>query len=208
MKKIGAFLLLTVLISSFVFAQATNDSNTTISFEDAKTNIASKTDPLVDKEIEIPDNLKLVVNIFLLGIGGAERTLSVSLLVVLIVLWILGFIFLANIIGLTPFFHGGTKWPAAALIVILFALSGALRSIANFALNVGNVFKFLEDWSAGALVFVIVLAIIIALIVEKLFKILKEHLEISEAHQEGLEAGVELGFLKRMREMFTFTRKK
>ena len=115
--------------------------------------------------------------------------------------------FLKNILALTPFFKGKISWLMAIAVNLLIALSGGLRLLKKAFLETGSIFKFLEEWTTGALIFAIILVILIFLILGKAMKFIKTKEEKIEAEEEGRKIGTQIGFLKSMREWFGFSNK-
>ena len=195
MKKSFAIILLALLLIQIVIAQTniTNDSNFT-----AIKKIGDATDSLVEKEILINENLAIPIKI-LFGVKGPVK-LSSAIMILLI--WVMMLIFLRNIMILTPFFKGGISWLMAIVVNLLIALSGGMNFLTKVFLETGSIFKFLEEWTTGALIFSIILVIILFLVLGKAMKFIKKKEEIMEAEEESTKIGVNLGFMGNLRKMF------
>ncbi len=209
-RGVIALILAVLILNSFlVIAQQdaqNNEDEKTILPENAKEELekaTSKTNQALEKEIEIPSYIQIPIKI----IFGIERTISISLLIIVLAIWLFSLLLFANILKLTPFFKNWTAWPAAIGITILIALSGVIKNIALFLLNTGDLLSFLAKWSAGVLLLIVTIILLIAFISLKMLKKLREKLEIEQAKEEGTQIGATLGFAQKMREMFGFTRK-
>lgn len=210
-KKIGVLLVFILLLTSLVLAQIGNDTNETDSnisidkegikegLKEATSKIASKTDPIVEKEIEIPERLQTLAKILF----GIEDKSSVSALVISFLVWLLFLLLFTNILMYWSLFSKEVAFAAGVILTIIMAALGIVKNISVFLINIGSYFKFLEHWSAGALGFGVVLILIIAFIIMRIGKYFREQAGITRAHEEGIEVGAELGFLQRLREMFS-----
>ncbi|PIN90316.1 hypothetical protein COU60_01850 [Candidatus Pacearchaeota archaeon CG10_big_fil_rev_8_21_14_0_10_34_76] len=187
LKKVSIFIISIILLTSFAFAQTDSTSSETDS-EDIK----SKTDNFVDKQIEFPQPLQILMEIIL----GVKGTISLSGLIIFIVSWILLLIFIASILEFTPFLKGGIKWLVAVLIMILFSISGGTNFIAKLFLGLTDLFNFLEGWSVGAMAFSIILLVIIFFILSKALKFLRNYRDGIEAEEEGRKIGTSMAVIK------------
>lgn len=194
MKKSFAIILITFLLIQIVIAQ-TNTTNNSLT---AIKKIGDATDGLVEKEILINENLAIPIKI-LFGVKGPV-TLSFAIMILLI--WIMMLIFLRNIMILTPFFKGGMSWLMAIVVNLLIALSGGMKFLTKVFLETGSIFKFLEEWTTGALIASIILVIIIFLVLGKAMKFIRRKEEIMKAEEESTKLGVNLGFIGNLRKMF------
>ena len=197
MKKTDAILTLLFLSSLFltnlaIAAEKTDAQNASLNVNSA-----------LEKEIQVPDSLQLIIKVLF----GIERTISISLLILVLTIWLFSFLFFANVLKLTPFFKGWTIWPAAAGVTILIALSGVIKNISLFLLNAGDSFAFLAKLGAGALLLIIVIIIVIAVFSLKVLNALRKKIEKEQAQEEGSRIGTTIGMVEKMKEMFGFTRK-
>lgn len=196
MKRVMLLLiLLSLLTTPLVFAE----ENKTLS------SISTSFGQSLDKEVPLPDSVKMIVKL-VLGVKQSPE-LTISILTILVAVWIIIFLILANILELTPFFHGWTRWIGAACIALIIAVTGVIESAALFLIALSRDIIFFGQFSAGALLFVIIILVVSWVVLSKISRLIKEYREISEAHIEGTKVGAELGFSRRLREMFRFTRK-
>lgn len=197
MKKGYVIIIIFTLLCSTVFAQI-NSTNITISL----TNLNNFGDKLTEKEILINENLAIPIKILF----GVKGPIKISFAIMIILIWLMMLIFLRNVLILTPFFKGGISWLMAIVVNLLIALSGGMRFLTKAFLETGSIFKFLEEWTTGALIFSIILAIIIFLILGKAMKFIKRKEEIMKAEEESTKIGVNLGFIGNLRKMFNWGR--
>lgn len=193
--------IITLLLITTVIAQTSTINNGTITIPSINPKDPTpKIDNIFEKEILINENIAVVVRV-LTGIKGPV-TLSFGIIIILI--WLMMLIFLKNIIILTPFFKGITSWIGAIIINLLIALSGGMNFLTRIFLETGSIFKFLEEWTTGALIFSIILVIIIFLVLGKAMKFIKRKEEIMKAEEESTKIGVNLGFMGNLRKMFNW----
>lgn len=189
LKGVLLLIFLTIILTSIVLAQTNGTS-----FK----KFGDTTNNLIEKEILINENLAIFVRV-LFGIKGP---VTISFAIMIILIWLMMLIFLRNILILTPFFKGGISWVAAIVVNLLIALSGGMRLLTKLFLETGSIFKFLEEWTTGALIFSIILLIIIFMVLKKAIRFIKMKEESMEAEDEGRKVGIQIGFLKSMREWF------
>lgn len=207
MKRGVQLLFICIILLNITLALAQSTSPTASTPENKKVldtkNITSKLNERIDKEIQVPAGLQLLIKI----IFGIEKTISISLLIIVLCIWLFSFIFIANILKLTPFFKGWIAIPAGICITILIALSGAIKNIALFLLNFGDSFAFLAKWGAGAVLLIMVAILAITFVATSLLKKLRKKLEREEAQEEGSKMGLTIGMMAKFKEMFGFTQK-
>jgi len=186
MKKISVLLIILIsltLFTSFALAQENQyDKTNKINI----TGVKEKTNSLVDKEIIIPENLQTITKIFF----RVEEKATVSLIIIIALIWIILFIMLKSILEIMPFFDkkiGGsfieisTSTIASIAITTLIGLGGVIKSFAIFFLNIGKSFQFLEEWSAGFLLFMMIFLTIIIFLTTKVMNWLHENIELGKA---------------------------
>ncbi len=182
MKKIGVMIVFFLLVSS---ALAQNEStNETIN------KLSEKVDGL-DKYIEkqvplissLPPRLQTVLK-YTLGLTGES---SISLAIIMITLWVILAIGLVNILSIFSIFSKGTSTAIGILLSIIFAATGVLKNISISLMNLAANLRFLEDWSAGVLGFVIVILVLIFFFVSKLSNEIRRHNIIEEAEESGIK---------------------
>ena len=186
MKKISVLLIILIsltLFTSFALAQENQyDKTNKINI----TGVKEKTNSLVDKEIIIPENLQTITKILF----RVEEKATVSLIIIIALIWIILFIMLKSILEIMPFFDkkiGGsfieisTSTIASIAITTLIGLGGVIKSFAIFFLNIGKSFQFLEEWSAGFLLFMMIFLTIIIFLTTKVMNWLHENIELGKA---------------------------
>ena len=177
-NKTFLFCLILILIIPFINSQ----DNTTL-IDEQKFNL-DKIDVFFnpEKSITIPDGLKIPVQI-IFGISGE---ITIQVFIVLIAVWIILFILIAQIITFTPFFKWAIiKWLSSFIIIILIAISGAIKSITILFLNLANLFGILEENAGIAIFIALMIAGILGYGLNKILKILKHHAGLEEASREG-----------------------
>jgi len=197
MKKSFAIILITFLLIQIVIAQ-TNITGSSIN--NSISGFKEKTDSIAEKEILINENLAIFVRV----LSGIQGPVTISYAIMIALIWIMMLIFLRNIMILTPFFKGGMSWLMAIVVNLLIALSGGMKLLTKLFLETGSIFKFLEEWTTGALIFSIILVIVIFLILGKAMKFIKRKEEIMKAEEESTKLGVNLGFIGNLRKMFNW----
>lgn len=201
MKKEWALLgIFTIILSLTLATVHAEDTNLTIPTGDFSKNL----EKTLDKEVQLPESAQWIAR-FIFGAKESEK-LTISTFMVLLSLWTFVFLITANILELTPLFDRATRWIGAACITIIGAMSGILQSVTFFLFSIGQGISFIDKWSAGALLFSLVILVALGIIVSKITKNAREHREITESKEEGLKKGVILGFMARMREGFNLSK--
>lgn len=203
---IAVLLVSLILISSFIVAEDNDvkDNQDTNLPEDVGKgvegikDIKGKTEKALEENIKVPENLQVPARI----IFGIKGEISLQHFIVLLAVWIMLFLIISSILKITPFFEGWKSWVGAVVITCLVAISGAIRSVSIFFLNLGNSFEFLEKWSVLKIVFALIIVAILFYGVSILIKMLNRKVMISEAEQAGMEAGAGARMLKWMYKMF------
>jgi hypothetical protein len=190
MKKrtLAAFIFLSILLISTTLAVNITDTR---SAED-----------ILEKEIQIPENLQLAARI----VFGVKEQISVSLLVIMALLWAMVFVVLLSGTQLIDLFKG---WKAVGIAIILTTIgsaSGVLKHIALLFLNIGDIFSFIGRWSPGALLFSAVVIGVVAFVLTKVLRRVRRGIEKAAAEAAGEKIGTELGFLARFREYYKMGR--
>ena len=186
--KRGILILLTLLLLSPIVITAAE--------EPAKSPL--NTGNLLDKEIEIPEGFQILARVFF----GIDDSISISAVIILLAIWFVLFIIITNTLKLMHFFKGGIAWLIGAIVTILIALSGAIKGTAGLILAVGDSFGFIGKWSAGALMFALLVVLIIGFIGSKILKKISDYIEIEEARTEGEKTGENLSLLKILTQRF------
>ena len=159
--------------------------------------------PTQTQQFQAPPWLERGAQIFL----GIEQGLILTILIASALIWIILWIIIARILQLISLFRGAIAWLISFATTTLIGLSGVTGTLGRLALSFGQEFKFLEQWSAGALLVTIILIILIGFILAKLLSYFQRKIELEEAEHAGTEMGKTMGMLNRMKETFDFTRK-
>jgi len=178
MKRGIVFLLIILVFISIPLVIAQEDNKTK-----EKLNIG-EIDTFLDPEqsIAIPDYLKIPAQV----IFGIKGEITLQVFIILIALWFILLLLIKDILEFTPFFNGEIiPWLASIVITTLVAISGAIRSMAIFFLNFGNLFGILEGKAGLAIFVALVIVIILGYGLNKLLKILRNSMELGKATQEG-----------------------
>tara|TARA_Y100000310_G_scaffold331416_2_gene404921 strand:+ start:965 stop:1558 length:594 start_codon:yes stop_codon:yes gene_type:complete len=182
MKKLGVLILFALLIfplfTTLAIAAETDTEKT-----DSKLNTALNADIQIPPELILPTKIVFGLN--------QDDNISLSLFIILISTWILFFIVIYHILSVTPWFKEGWKlWLGSIAVTLLIAITGAIKSLANFYFNIGNIFEFLERWSAGAVFFAIILLALSGWLINKVTNIMKTNMAIDEAEETGQNIGL------------------
>lgn len=123
-------------------------------------------------------------------------------LIILIAAWFFLFLFLVQILKVTPFFKGRIAWLAGLGIMILFGIGGVIRFIAFFLLDISKFIKFLEGFGPGALLFALVVLIAFYILFSKVLKAIRQKAELEEESEIGTKIGAEQGLFEIVRKTF------
>ena len=205
MKKsvIVLFMILSIVIlsSTFIISQETDEKPESTTAEpetdtnkkppDAKVTVKEELEKLkkdikipkldLSKPVVVPEYLQLPARI----IFGIKEQIPIDLFIILIGVWFVLFLLVAEILKFMPFFKGWTVWGVAFVLTSLGGMSGAIRSFAVFIFGLSS---FLERWpalSALAIIFAIVLIAIIGFVLKIVLESLRNNLKLEEAEEEG-----------------------
>lgn len=182
-----------ILISLFVgvYAQDEDNQGPNLSVdigkgvEDIK-GIKSKTEETLEQDIKVPEELQIPARV----IFGIKGEIPLQHFIVLIAVWIMLFLIIMSILKVIPLFgEGGKSWALAVVITCLIAITGAIRSIAIFFFNIGNIFGFLEKWSVLKIVLALIVSAAIFYGASILIKIINKKLMLDRAESAGAKAG-------------------
>lgn len=202
MKK-GAIILLSIifisLTASIVNSTSPNyeeDTDATgitdAQMQEGIENFKEQTNPFVEKEIEIPEKLETITKVLF----KFESPITVSQAIIATMLFIFLVLFFIDIMKSFSPFQEQTAVLMGILLALIISMIGILKSFTIFLLNLGGQSKFLENWSAGALVFIAILIVIIAVIMLKLLRVIKEHQGLAKAYERGAKAGAHHAFIE------------
>ncbi|MEK6936316.1 MAG: hypothetical protein AABW67_06010 [Nanoarchaeota archaeon] len=194
-KKIGlclGILVISLVLINLVCSEETAGNLTAKGLEDVNLDIKSisevqtKTTQTLEQTVNIPENLQIVARI-IFGISGE---ISLQIFIVLIAIWIMLLVVITNILKITPFFKGEIiPWIGGFIITLLIALTGTIRSLAVLFFNLGNVFKFLEEWPIIGVVFALIIAIGALWMASIILKIIGNKIGLEDAGQKGRKIG-------------------
>lgn len=205
-KRLFAFLFIFgLLLGSFACAQDTSDTGiadasstgtktssgfNTTGFKD----IGSKTNTALATDIKVPENLQIFARV----IFGIKGEIPLQIFIVLACVWTVLFVLISGIIKITPLFGRGNviPWVIGFIVTCLVSLSGAVRSVAVFLFNLGNIFGFLEKWSALKIVIAIIISALFAWGGSILIKKINESVMSDKAETVGAEAGAGARMMK------------
>lgn len=195
MKTILFLTISLVILSFFVSAQAEvaqNVQNIT-SLE-----LKNKTNEALAKEIALPSWAQT----FSRNIFKTEETIVLSQFIVLIVIWLVLFLMLAQIMQLMPFFKGAVVWIVAFLVSLLMGIGGAINSLSKLFFGIFRPFDYIKDWSLGLLVLVLITLLGIYFIFSKLISKLKQKFELGEVEGKSYEAATGFSILRGVSKSF------
>ncbi len=176
MKKVIIFLTLLFVLITPISAQITNNSQSEEPIKKLN-NLLSD-----NKVITIPDAFRF----FSTNILRIETELTLPTLIIFTTLFIILILIIASILQYTPFLNGKiTRWISAVIITMLISISGAVKQMAIFFLDLGNFFNIFKEWSALALLFSIVIVILLSYGASKLIKIIGKKAGLDKADYEG-----------------------
>ncbi|MBU2562609.1 MAG: hypothetical protein KKF68_03040 [Nanoarchaeota archaeon] len=158
-------------------------------------NIRDSTNDVFSKEIYIPENVEFFTRI-LFGLTSREP-IEFQTLIILITLWLMFLLILHSMIELIS--PGSWKsWLGAIILTCLMSITGAVKSMAIFFLNLGSFFSILEQWSPLKIGFGIITIIILFFLLNLILGIIKETIMMGRSVADGLKAGAQLAKLKAM----------
>ncbi len=194
MKKIISILILSILLINLIVAQTPPSAPSSANLTTPKIEIKDPTlkiDNALEKEIELSENTQIFARI-LFGIKG---NIAVSTLILLLAIWAWVLFLLSEILPATPFFNSPTKaWLGAFAINIIISITSTYVTVAQFFINFGEDISFLKDWSAGWLVFSIIVIMVFFALFQKLLKRWKEKTALDEAREAGIRTGTTVAY--------------
>jgi hypothetical protein len=185
MKKSGFIIVLVVLLIQLSYVYAAQDNDTIIQNSQNISQFQEKVNQFFSGEtiIKVPEEWQVLARI-LFGIIG---DIPAKVFIILIVIWIILFLLLTEIIGFMPILNKGfSKFIGAFIVTWLIALSGTIRSIAVFFLNLGNIFGILEK--KGTVITFLIAVIILGILsygLDQIIKIVRKDMDIEKAASKG-----------------------
>ncbi len=165
-----------------------------------------KIDEKLESEINIPENWQIPARI-VFGIKS-DTEISLSKLIILISIWIILFLFTIEVIRTMHMFKETIVWLMAFTLTIIFGVTGTVKSLSDFFFGFTSFFKFLEEWELGKVSSFFIIIIIISILIKRfIIQPIENKAKKSQAQQEGMEVGTELGFLSSLRKWFSWSKK-
>jgi hypothetical protein len=161
--------------------------------------IKEKSDEVAEKQINLPTWAEPIVK-FLIRL---EEPFTLSHLIIAVALFVLLSVILIDILQLFSAFTDRTSAIVGILLTVIISSIGVIKSITICLINKGNVVKWLEGWSAGALVFWLIVIVLATFGLSKVFRIAHDYKLLRLAKKEGLEAGAELAFVRWVKNTYT-----
>lgn len=198
MKRGFVLLVLLLLILPYVIAEdapANTSNSTQVDVAGAVNTFKNKVegaDNLFEKEQEIPANIQPFVKILF----RFDGTITVSQSIIALMLLIFFAVFFIDILQSFGPFTENTAKIGGLVLVLIFSMIGSIKSLTSLLLNIGGQFSFLENWSAGALTFAVVLIIIVFIVGGKLFKAFARAHGLETAFQRGTKVGADIAFVE------------
>ncbi len=176
MKRYSIFLL------AFLIVFPVASSADVLSFNESEPSLNA----VLSNSITFPPLLASIARVSL-GLKASEP-ISFQEFVVLCALWIVILLIVAQALVLVPFFEGGSwkVWLASIAITILVALTGVLRQIAAFLLDVSKLQGLLDRFGITKLILVIGVLVLLLWGAIELIKLLKKQSALAVAHDVGL----------------------
>jgi hypothetical protein len=136
-------------------------------------------------EREIPQSLQIVTKILF----GIEKTLTVSSFIVIIGLWLIALLIIADVLKFAPFFKGIKAWLGAVIISLIIGVSGGFKGAANFFLSIGDTIDIVGELPILTLVFTILILLVGTFLILYLLRLMRRKIEIYTNENKGMDAG-------------------
>ena len=180
MKKSSAFILLALMLSSFILVageEPSTDSNSTnSSLGKFEKSLNDRTENVLTREMPVPRILRAPTKL----IFGVDETITWQRLIVVLILFSFAFMFVFGILELTAFQTTWVKSTISIVIMVVALVSGVVDKIASFAQGtVSNVFLFVA-------VFVMILIYVVE---RSVINEIKKQKKLAKAHTLGNKAG-------------------
>lgn len=182
MKIPFSFFFIALFLASFVLAQA-NETNFSTPIDTA----------IFNSEVSLPEWLQNISHIAF----KIEGEVKLSDFILLALIFIICISMIYEVLLSLPFFPGTvTRLIATLAISGLISLSGALNSLKIFYLGTADYFKFLEGWTAGKIIFSLILLFITAAIIHVILQSIRNYTGLANAEESGMKAGLGLKILE------------
>lgn len=202
MKKEAVFFVVMILLANFVFAAADSDTadvtpegfqeeNSLLNnFSDVGSDVKNfsgvkgKSNEVLAKEIEIPENLQFASKI-LFGLKS-EGQVNLQQFIIMIGVFIFLLLLIKSILELVPFFGGGWKsWAGSILVTALVSVAGGTLLAVDFILSLSTLFGVLDDWGVVNLAIALALLVGFFFLLSKILKIVKRKTNLEKAKSIG-----------------------
>jgi hypothetical protein len=160
--------------------------------------VVEKTDGLFEKEYVLPTRIQPIIGT--LFRFGDSVTISEAIIALMLLL-LFAFSFISIMKDFGPFSENTATW-IGLLVALIVSMVGLVKSLTIFLLNLGGRLAFIEDWSAGALLFSGLLIVVIYVVGGKLFKAFARSRGLEKAFSKGTQAGALLAQQKAQSEAF------
>ncbi|MBS3077252.1 hypothetical protein J4233_03180 [Candidatus Pacearchaeota archaeon] len=146
------------------------------------TKVQSKTNEVLAKEIEIPENLQVIARV-VFGFK-TDEPVDLQTFIVLICLWIAMLILIAHflVIGVG---RGAKSWLLAIVVNLVLSSLGITLQIAGFFSDLGSFFGYLRSWSILSLILAIMVLFIVVYLLQFLAKYIESRMNIEGARSVG-----------------------
>ncbi|MBI5803693.1 hypothetical protein HY450_00450, partial [Candidatus Pacearchaeota archaeon] len=141
----------------------------------------SKSNEILAKEIEIPENLQFVSKI-LFGIK-TDRQVNLQELIILISLFVV--LVLLIKVAAEIFFSDWKSWVLAVIVALLASISGGVLLMTGFILDLSTLFGVLEELGVINLAIGLILLVVIFFALGKLLKSIKNKAREEKAGEIG-----------------------
>jgi len=157
--------------------------------------VGDKTNEVLSKEIEIPENWQLITKV-LFGLGSEDKV-ELQSFVVLIGFWIILLILIVSLLDIMV--HGWKKWVLGAVVTLIIAITGSIREIAVWFIGLGNFFGFLKEHGFLRFIFALIVMAVLFYFFLKSLKIIKGKMGVEEMTSVGrnIRFNSEMGKIQR-----------
>ena len=187
-----AFIFMMLLLVAGI-VNAADVENKSLNFSIANNNVNNA----LEKDIQIPESLKSVVAVVF---GIKEGSIDAADFIILVCLWVMLLLLIHEAVSIAPIFEKQyLSWSVAVIITLLIAITGAIRTMADFFFGIGGFIKILSEWTILKLVFTLILVGILFYGASYLLGLLRRKATIESEEEKGVQEGVEIGLAKRSR---------
>ena len=127
----------------------------------SNSSVQNKTNQILEKNVEIPNELQIVARI-LFGLDENDKV-DLQIFIVLIALWFFIYLLIVSIIQIMPFLQGGKSWIVGFLIMLLVGFSGGLTFAAFWIYSISGFFGLLQQLAIARILVAIIILVFIFL---------------------------------------------